>query len=270
MKTLILIIVFAASLALPRARAQLIVEDVVSIAQDAVDSVVDLAEYVEMVSNQIEQINTMTQELQQVTAYVKAFGDPASLLEIVGVNDLVESLQQSGIGQTIGAIRETASGIESLKNNAEGLYQDITDTSLSGISVPRVGDFYKPFAALENASANYTAVYDDVMQRRQTLKGQMVSTVNRLQAATTDAEAQKLQGVVTAQAAELQAIDQEVTVAASQAMVQDIANRNNAEKQQQARNEELAAERHDAFTKFGGMMLPDVKSDVRFGTSKTK
>jgi hypothetical protein len=31
----------------------------------------DLAKYVEMVNNQIRQINTMTQELQLVTAYVK-------------------------------------------------------------------------------------------------------------------------------------------------------------------------------------------------------
>ena len=108
------------------------------------------------------------------------------------------------------------------------------------------------------------------MQRRQVLKGQMVTTVNQLQASTTDAETQKLQGVVTAQAAQLQAIDQEVADAASQAVVQDIANRNNAEKQQQARNEELAAERHDAFKKFGGMMLPDVNSDLRFGDSKAK
>lgn len=265
MKTLTLIIAATLVFMLPAARAQLIVEDVASIAQDAVDQVVDLGKYIEMVNNQVQQINTMTQELQQVTAYVKAFGDPAQLLEITGANELVASLQQSGIGQTLGAIQQTASGIQSLKNNAEGLYQSITDVSLSGITVPRVELFYKPFGAVENASSNYRAVYDDAIQRRQTLKGQMVATVNQLQSATTDAETQKLQGVVTAQAAQLQTINQEVADAASQTVVQDIANRNNAEKQQQAQNEEIAAERHDALTKFGGMMLPDVKSDLRFG-----
>lgn len=133
--------------------------------------------------------------------------------------------------------------------------------------MPRVADFYKPFAAVESASSNYTTVYDDVMQRRQALKGQMVSTVSALQSATTDAEAQKLQGVVTAQAAQLQALDQEVVNATSQAVVQDIANRNNEAKQQQARNEAIAAERHDALRKFGTMMVPDVSSDLRFGRS---
>ena len=129
MKKHILITTAAIFLALPAARAQLIVEDVLSIAQDAVNQVVDLAKYVEMVNNQVQQINTMTQELQQTVAYVKAFGDPAQLLEITGVNELMSELDLSGIGQTLGEIQQTASGIQSLKNNATGLYQSITDVS---------------------------------------------------------------------------------------------------------------------------------------------
>ena len=261
---IIAIILFTA---LPAARSQVIVEDVASIAQDAINQVVDLGKYVEMVNNQVQQINTMTQELQQTVAYVKAFGDPSQLLEITGVNELMSELDLKGVAQTLGEIRQTASGIQSLKNNATGLYQSITDFSFSGTSVPRPEQFYRPFAALENAADNYTAVYDDVMQRRQTLKGQMVSTLDRLQSSTTDAETQKLQGVVTAQAAQLHALDQEIANAASQAVVQDISNRNDERKQQQARNEEIAADRHDAMKKYGTLLVPDVNSDVRFGRS---
>ncbi len=267
MKKRIRLIATALLLTLPTARAQLIVEDVLSIAQDAVNQVVDLAKYVEMVNNQVQQINTMTQELQQTVAYVKAFGDPAQLLEIAGVNELMAQLDVSGIALTLDELQQTASGIQSLKNNAAGLYQSITDFSFSGIEVPRVADFYKPFSALENASDNYTAVYDDVMQRRQILKGQMVGTIDRLQASTTDAETQKLQGVVTAQSAELQSIDYEISNATSQAVVQDISNRNNEQKQQQARSEAIAADRHDAMKKYGSMLVPDVRSDLRFGRS---
>lgn len=247
--------------------AQLVVEDVAHIAQDAVNQVVDLGKYVEMVNNQVRQITTMTQELQQVTAYVKAFGDPSQLANIVGANQLISEMQQSGVGQTLGTLQQTASGIQSLRNNANGLYQSITDVPLSGIQVPRTTDIYKPYSALENTSSNYTTVYKDTMQRRQALKGEMVNTIDQLQSATTDAETQKLQGVVTAQAAQLQALDQEIVDATSQAVVQDIANRNDEEKQQQAHNEEIAADRHDAFTKFGTMMVPDVNSDIRFGRS---
>jgi len=55
------------------------------------------------------------------------------------------------------------------------------------------------------------------MQRRQALKGQIAATIDQLQAATTDAETQKLQGVLTGQAAQLQAIGAAGAVAAKPA-----------------------------------------------------
>lgn len=251
-------------------RAQLVVEDPASIAQDAANQIVDLGKYIAMVNNQVRQITTMTQELQQVTSYVRAFGNPAQLLNVAGANQLVASLQQPGIGQTLGTLQQTASGVESLRNNGNGLYQNITDTSLSGLTVPRTPEVYKPFGALENSSANYATVYGDAMQRRQALQAEMADTVTQLQAATTDAETQKLQGVLAGQSAQLQALDQEIAAAASQVAVQDAANRNDAEKQQRAQNEEIAADRHDAFTKFGAMMVPDVNNDLRFGRSSAQ
>jgi hypothetical protein len=265
MKKPILITLIVFAFTLPSARAQLVVEDVASIAQNAANQVVDLAKYVQMVENQVQQIDTMTQELQQVTSYVKAFGNPAQLLDVTGANQLVGSLQQSAVGQTLGSLQQSASGIQSLANNANGLYPSISNTALSGISIPRVADNYKPYGAVENTSSNYISVYNDVMQRRQALKGQIAATIDQLQAATTDAETQKLQGVLTGQAAQLQAIDHEVDNATSQSVVQDIANRNDQQKQQEAQDEEIAADRQDAMTKFGTMMVPDVNNDLRFG-----
>ena len=49
----------------------------------------DIAKAVEMINNQVEQINTLTQQLQQIQAYVKAFGDPEQLLSIVGADELI-------------------------------------------------------------------------------------------------------------------------------------------------------------------------------------
>lgn len=249
-------------------RAQLIVEDPISIAQDAIDSVVDLAEYVEMVNNQVQQINTMTQELQQVMAYVKAFGDPATLLEITGVSGLIADLQQSGVGQTIAELQELAQGAEALKASVNGLYNAVEDISFSGVKVPRPEELYRKFAAVDRATDNYTAVYDDVSTRRRALKGEMVATTQKLQSSSTDAETQKLAGVVAGQGAELDALDREVQFATSQAVMQDISNRNDAEKQQNAHNEEIAADRHDAMTKAGALLVPDVANDILQEVSK--
>ena len=77
--------------AAPFVPAQVVVIDPTSIAHNQANHIVDLAKYVEMVNNQLKQITTMTQELQQVTAYVKAFGDPSSLLNITGANHLISS-----------------------------------------------------------------------------------------------------------------------------------------------------------------------------------
>ena len=249
------------------ARAQLVVEDPAAIAQSAVNQATDLAKYVQMVENQVQQIETMTQELNQVTSYVKAFGDPSQLLNITGANQLAGSLKLPGVGQELSALQQSASGLQSLGSNGNGLFPSISQTTLSGISVSRVVDNYKSSAAIESAAANYASVETDATQRRETLKSQIADTVTQLQAATTDAETQKLQGVLTGQSAQLQAIDQEVSQAAASAGVQDIANRNDEQKQRQAQAEEIAADHQDAYTKYGGMMQPDVTNDLRFGRS---
>ena len=99
------------------ARAQLVVEDPAAIAQSAINQATDLAKYVQMVENQVQQIETMTQELNQVTSYVKAFGDPSQLLNITGANQLTSSLRQSGVGQGLSTLQQSASVIQSLGSN---------------------------------------------------------------------------------------------------------------------------------------------------------
>ena len=235
------------------ATAQIPVTDVANTVQDAANQVVNLAEYVQMVTNQVQQINTMTRELQQVTAYVQAFGDPSKILELTGVNELVTSLQESGVGQTYAAVRQLADGAEALADNGQGLYRQIgqTFTLPSNVRVPRAADLYKKFDAVAKAGTNYSAVYQDAVDRRQVLKGQIATTTQQLQAASTDAETQKLTGVIAGQAAQLQAIDNDVIYAASLAEVQDIENRNDAEKQKQARLEEQQAEFSEAAASYG-------------------
>jgi hypothetical protein len=79
-------------------------------------------------------------------------------------------------------------------------------------------------------------------QRRSVLKGRAAETTQQLQAASTDAETQKLTGVLAGYNAELAAIDKEVDQATAEALVLDIQNRTDSEKQEQARREELDAE----------------------------
>lgn len=241
-RTLLLTSFVALSLVPAKSHGQLIVEDPGAIAQSAMQHAIDLGKYVEMISNQVEQINLLTSQLQQVTAYVEAFGDPAALLQITGADQIISQLQQQPIGQLLGDLQQAASGMQSLQYNANGLYRSIEDISISGVAIPRSEDLYKKYGALENTAENFQTVHEETSGRIRSLKRDIASTTTALQAATTDAEAQKLQGVLASQQAELAALQAEVQHAASQVAVQDTLNRNDEEKQSQAQREKDAAE----------------------------
>jgi hypothetical protein len=234
------------------AHAQLVVTNPVSDALAQVNHIEDVAKSLEIINNQVQQLNTLTQQLQQTTAYVQALGDPAKLLNIVGVNGLIHSLETTGVGHSLGELQQLASGIDALRNNANGLYQSIGETiqTPSGFELPRAEELYRKFAASEQATQNFQSVFNDVIQRRQALKVQIAQATLELQAATTDAETQKLSGVLTGFNAELAAIDKEIDQALATTLVQDIQNRTDREKQQQARKEERQAEFGEALGNY--------------------
>jgi chromosome segregation ATPase len=93
-------------------------------------------------------------------------------------------------------------------------------------------------------------VADNAAQRRATIKDQIAQTTQQLQNATTDAEVQKLHGVLTSLNGDLASTDDEVNQAASAAMVQDIQNRNDQQKQIQALTEQQNAEFTEAVSNY--------------------
>jgi len=240
-------------IAAPLLPAQVVVIDPTAIAQSQTNHLVDLAKYVEMVNNQLKQITTMTQELQQVTAYVKAFGDPSSLLNITGANQLISSLKQSGVGQTIGQLQQAANGIQALEYTANGLYTNLgsTFTTPGGVQLPRAEELYRKYGAVQQSSQNFQGVTTDVLSRRANLRNQIASTTTQLQAATTDAETQKLTGVLVGYNAELATVDHEIDNAAGQVLTQDAENRADKERDDQARREERQAQMEESFRRYG-------------------
>ena len=239
--------------AAPLVTAQVVVIDPTAIAHNQANHIVDLAKYVEMVNNQLKQITTMTQELQQVTAYVKAFGDPSSLLNITGANQLISSLKQTGVGQTIGQLQQAANGLQALQYTGNGLYTNLgsTFTTPGGVRLPRAEELYRKYGAVQQSSQNFQGVTTDVLARRANLRNQIASTTTQLQAATTDAETQKLTGVLVGYNAELATVDHEIDNAAGQVLTQDAENRADKERDDQARREERQAQIEESFRRYG-------------------
>jgi len=249
------------------AHAQLVVEDPISIAQDATNQVINLAKYVEMIDNQVQQINSLTQQVQQLGNYITLFGNPSKVAQLIGVDALTRIIQQPSVALTLGQLQSLASGVNALANNSAGLYQTISTLTDGGITLQRNTNSYRGFDAASQATGNYTNVYNDVATRRTALQNDMASTLDQLKSASTDAETQKLQGKITALQGELQSVDGQLANAFQEVAVQDIANRNDQAKQDQAREEELAADRDDAFAKMGAFFSVDDKP-INFGGSQ--
>lgn len=259
MKPIRLILCGAALLPLS-AHAQFIVNDPVAVAQSAVQHGIELAQYVEMVSNQVEQINLLTSQLNEVTAYVEAFGDPSSLLNITGADQIISQLRLPSSGQLLGDLQRASSGTTSLTNTSGGLFRPIESINISGVDVPRHEELYRKYGALEDTETNYRTVHEESADRIKTLKEDISDTTRALQSATTDAEVQKLQGTLASQNAQLTALQGDVQNAATQVLVQDALNRNDEEKQEQAQREKDAAEWGITTKQFDKLMtLPETK-----------
>lgn len=261
MKRIIIITGLAViGLAPDKANAQWIVEDPAAIAQSATQHLAEIAKYKEMIDNQLDQINLLTSQLDQITAYVDAFGDPSSLLNITGADQIISQLRLPSSGQLLGDLQRASSGATSLTNTGGGLYRPIDSINISGVEVPRHEELYRKYGALEDTETNYRTVHEESADRIKTLKEDISDTTRALQSATTDAEVQKLQGTLASQNAQLTALQGDVQNAATQVLVQDALNRNDEEKQEQARREKDAAEWGITNKQFDQLLtLPETK-----------
>jgi hypothetical protein len=234
------------------ARAQLVVYDPVNNIQQILAEAENIAQYIDMVDNQVQQITQLSDQLQQLQQYNKAFGDPSQILNITGISALTSDLTQTPLGKTISTVEQTADGVAALTYDANGLYNQIgaTFSTPSGNQIQRLTADYKPFEAINNATANYATVTADVLKRRQTLKDAIASTTEALQSATTASEVQKLTGVLISQNSALAATDKEVDQAVAVSVEQDIENRNDAQKQATAEQEQQKAEVIETFANY--------------------
>jgi hypothetical protein len=251
-----LTVIIASVLCVASARAQEVVYDPSLHIQNIINQAANIAKYVEMIDNQVQQINTLTSQLQELQNYNKAFGDPSKIVNITGVSGLVQDIEKTGAGQTLGALENLSQGIDALKYDANGLYHNVGQTfaTPNGNIIAREQDRYRPFASINKTTQNFADVYADVIARRRALKQDIAATTEKLQSAATASEAQKLTGVLVGLNAELAATDKELDQAFAVSLVQDAENRNDKEKQDQARTEEQQAEFSESIKKYNDTM----------------
>jgi DNA-binding transcriptional regulator GbsR (MarR family) len=250
MKKLIAIIAVALPLAFS-ARAQWIVYDPVSNVQQILDEVQNLAEYAQMIDNEVQQIQTLDNQLSEFKNYESLFGNPSQVV-LSMVAPLNADLQSLEPGKNLENLVASADGNYALTYNNSGIYATVGTSfqTPGGQTVQRPANQYKPFAAINDTANNFVTVADNAAQRRATIKDQIAQTTEQLQNATTDAQVQKLHGVLTSLNGDLASTDDEVNQAAASAMVQDIQNRNDQQKQIQALTEQQNAEFEESVSNY--------------------
>jgi hypothetical protein len=161
-------------------------------------------------------------------------------------------LQSIEPGVNLENLVANANGSSALTYNDSGIYATVGTSfkTPGGQTIQRPADQYKPITAIINTASNYVTVADNAAQRRATIKDEIAQTTQQLQNATTDAEVQKLHGVLTSLNGDLASTDDEVNQAASSAMVQDIQNRNDQQKQVQALTEQQNAEFEESVSNY--------------------
>lgn len=250
MKKLIAVIAIALPLTFS-ARAQWIVYDPTSNIQQILDQAENLAKYVQMIDNQAQQIQQLTDQVNEFKNYESLFGNPSQVV-LSMVPNLDADLQKLEPGLNLENLVASADGGLALTYNDAGIYATVGAIfqTPGGQTIKRPADQFKPFAAVINTASNYVAVADDAAQRRADIKNQIAQTTQQLQNATTDAQVQKLQGVLASLNSDLASTDDEVNQAASAAVVQDIQNRNDQQKQIQALTEQQNAEFTEAVSNY--------------------
>ena len=234
------------------ARAQWIVYDPTVHTQQIMDTAQNIAKYVEMINNQVQQIQTLTDQLNEFKHYEDLFGDPKSVL-LSTVKPLTDDLKKSEVGQTLTTLQSTVDAGQAMIHNAGGLFHSVGTTfnTPNGQTVTRQQAAYLPVAAVQKTTDNYLTVSTDATTRRVALKQEIAATTDQLKAATTDAEVQKLTGVLIGLSAALNNTHYELNQASASSVVQDIANRNDAQRQVEAQKEQQHAEFTEAVQQYG-------------------
>ena len=168
------------------------------------------------------------------------------------VSTLTADLAQTPVGQTLSAVQQSANGVQALTYDANGLFHQIgaTFTTPAGNQIQRQTNDYKPNEAINKATANKAAVTANVLQRRKALKADIAATTQALESAATASEVQKLTGVLVGLNGDLAATDKEIDQAVAVSIEQEIENRNDAQKQALATQEQQKADVVEAFGNY--------------------
>jgi hypothetical protein len=235
MKTTFLLFIILLVGFAPLARAQYpvsVVADPIAV-ENEVQQIAKWTESIGVLNQQLQQLQQTLQVAQTVKGYI---GDPAAAAQAMGLQLLGPQLSQS-VGQLTSALNQTVDGAKALENSGSQLFSPIDLKTPSGFSMNFDSSQFKPFAAIQNQTANVTNVVQDTVSRITALQQQKATTLAQIQSAPDQSTVQKLTAQAAAIDGQIASLGQQQQTATDQIVTQNISNQNDQQMKAQAANQ---------------------------------
>ena len=221
----------------------------------------DITKYVTMIQKQLEQINQLTNIVNQNVEQLRRFGNPATYVNMLGLDDLLAEINQAkaGVGRTVADFTETANGLGALKYTGQGLYQDLSRLpDKFGQAVQYEAGSFKKFGMVQDMNDDYNTQLSAVNQSFNRLEDEVHQTAQRIDGAGSLVETEKLKAKLQALQGALDTNLHRASLAALKVLVQSEVNRNDQARAQEAsrqrRIQEMLTENQE-LRDWGGQLL---------------
>lgn len=219
----------------PATATGLPVVDALHTAVSEVNWIANLAEWSTSIANEVEQIT-------QMYTYLKQFGDPEALIGMLGIDEILESAEIAQLMDSYKNINDAIDGVYALERDANGLIQQIKQTSWDGVDLGLNPDNYRQAAMHGQIVDQYYQKSEENLEAREEIKEKIQSTLTELDSATDASQVAritaKLQGLY-AQQADVNAADQ-IAAAQSTIATNDLAVTNDTKKKAAAHSFDAA------------------------------
>ena len=168
--------------------------------QDVAQHAKTMAEWKRNYETVTKQLDTMGDQLEAQLDVKNWLGNPIKVelpsIEILSVEDFLDELKH---GVSWESVIENADGTDSLEETHGGIFVEVEATTVTGEEVAVSDAELKKYAVVDQQYTNYVEASVSIDERLLELQENQGLALEELEAATTDAEVQKLSTIVNAQ-----------------------------------------------------------------------
>lgn len=240
-------------------RGQFVVHDPLNHVVNTATQINAAKQHIEVLKQGAESLEKLNDQLREARELVMlqrrvrdVMGDPVGAGSRMILDHFGDTEFGRTYGETLSAARRLADAAMSLRNTVEDTYAALDDNTSMGRPFARDVSRYRRYAVVERQAATVSAVQEETEERRLKLQRDLGRTVEALRTASTQAEADKLRGMIDALNGQIGQLHAARRQEADRLHVLQILNENQAAKERQDLWEKQAAEERHTLDAVNG------------------